>query len=118
MIAEVLLRDGFGPQPMFHVVLAEVDHHSDGSDSTGCSGRTAVGMAFFFPTYDTWRGPTLFLEDLFVLPSHRGRGVGVALLQRLVTEARARGCSRLSWQVLDWNEPAIQFYQRKFGTIE
>lgn len=85
--------------PPFECLLAEVD-------------GAAVGCALFFQTYSTWRGRIgLHLEDLFVLPEHRRRGVGTALLARLAGVARDRGCARLEWAVLDWNQPAIDFYR-------
>lgn len=94
-----LLRDGFGARPLFHVVLAE------------WSGA-AVGFAFYFFNYSTWQGkPGLYLEDLFVDPPFRGRGVGRALLVHLARIAVTQGCGRYQWQVLDWNEPAIRFYE-------
>ncbi len=94
-----LLRDGFGERPMFHVVLAEWD-------------GTPVGFAFFFFNYSTWHGrPGLYLEDLFVEPAYRGWGIGKALLVHLAQIAVARECRRYQWQVLDWNEPAIKFYE-------
>lgn len=72
----------------------------------------AVGFALFFQSYSTWRGrPGLYLEDLFVEEAHRHRGVGTALLRRLAALAVERGCARLEWAVLDWNEPAIAFYR-------
>jgi GNAT superfamily N-acetyltransferase len=94
-----LLRDGFGAQPFYECLLA--DH--DGQ---------AAGFALFFFNYSTWRGqPGLYLEDLFVLPELRGRGIGKALLERVAAAAIARGCRRLQWEVLDWNTPAIDFYR-------
>ena len=97
---EDLRRDGFGEQPRFHVALAE-------------DGGAAVGFALYFFTYSTWQGrPGLHLEDLFVRPSHRGRGLGKALLVELARVAVRRGCGRYQWQVLDWNAPAIDFYER------
>ena len=94
-----LVRDGFGATPMFHVVLAEWDGN-------------AVGFAFYFFNYSTWLGrPGLYLEDLFVEPPYRGYGIGKALLVHLARIAVERGCSRYQWQVLDWNEPAIRFYE-------
>ena len=96
---EMLVRDGFGAAPRFHVILASWDDQP-------------VGFAFYFFTYSTWRAaPTLYLEDLFVLPSHRRRGIGIALMRRLALEATERGCLRFDWQVLDWNEPSIRFYE-------
>jgi GNAT superfamily N-acetyltransferase len=78
-------------------------------------GDTPVGFAVFFPNFSTWLGrPGLYLEDLFVRPEHRGKGYGRALLVHLAKIARERGCGRMEWAVLDWNEPAIEFY-RKLG---
>jgi len=75
----------------------------------------AVGFAVFFHNFSTWLGrPGLYLEDLFVRPEDRGKGYGRALLVELARIARDRGCGRMEWAVLDWNEPAIQFY-RKLG---
>ncbi len=74
-----------------------------------------VGFAVFFHNFSTWLGrPGLYLEDLFVKPEKRGKGYGRALLERLAQIAQERGCGRMEWAVLDWNEPAIQFY-RKLG---
>jgi GNAT superfamily N-acetyltransferase len=76
---------------------------------------TPVGFAVFFHNFSTWLGkPGLYLEDLFVKPEHRGKGYGRALLVDLAKIARDRGCGRMEWAVLDWNDPAIQFY-RKLG---
>ena len=73
----------------------------------------ALGFALFFPTWSTWRGrPGIHLEDLFVVPEARGRGVGAVLLSAVAAAAVRRGCARLEWQVLDWNEPAIHFYKK------
>jgi GNAT superfamily N-acetyltransferase len=96
---EALLRDGFGPRPLFEVTLAE------------WSGEP-VGFALWFLAYSTWRAqPTLHLEDLFVRPAARGRGVGKAFMQHLARVAVERGCGRFAWQVLDWNAPSIAFYE-------
>lgn len=90
----------FGPRPVAEVVLAEAD------------GRP-VGFALFFPNFSTFLGrPGLYLEDLYVSPEYRGRGVGRRLLQHLAQLALARGWGRMDWSVLDWNEPAVGFYQR------
>ncbi len=97
--AEDLLRDGFSGTPRFFVELAEWD------------GQVA-GFAFWFFNYSTWQGrPGLYLEDLFVRPAFRGRGLGKALLVHLARLAVAEGCGRFQWQVLDWNTPALEFYQ-------
>jgi GNAT superfamily N-acetyltransferase len=90
----------FGPSPSVEVLIAEVD------------GSTA-GFALFFQTYSTFlTRPGLWLEDLFVRPEHRRGGVGNALLARVAQVAAHRGCGRVEWSVLDWNQPAIDFYQR------
>jgi GNAT superfamily N-acetyltransferase len=89
----------FGPRPVAEVLLAE-------------EAGTVVGYALFFPTYSTFRcRPALYLEDLFVEPTHRGKGHGKALLAAVARAAVERGCTRLEWTVLDWNEPAIRFYR-------
>jgi GNAT superfamily N-acetyltransferase len=96
---EGLLRDGFGPNPYFSCLIAEED------------GKPA-GFALFFYNYSTWMGrPGIYLEDLFVLPELRGRGIGKALLKRVAAVAVEKGCQRLQWEVLDWNTPAIDFYR-------
>jgi len=90
----------FGPRPFAEVVLAS-------------SGSTPVGFALFFHNFSTFLGrPGLYLEDLFVLPEWRGRGVGRRLLTHLASIAVERGCGRMEWAVLDWNESAIGFYRR------
>jgi GNAT superfamily N-acetyltransferase len=97
---EDLARDGFGERPLFKVLIAE--------DEDG-----PAGFALYFFTYSTWEGrPVLYLEDLFVRPAFRGRGIGRAFMRMLASEAVTRGCARFQWQVLDWNQPAIDFYLR------
>ncbi|MEY4406157.1 MAG: hypothetical protein RL345_623 [Chloroflexota bacterium] len=96
-----LLADAFSERPRFEVRLAEVD-------------GVVAGYAFFFMTYSSFLAkPLLYLEDIFVLTEHRGVGAGKALFDACVTEARARGCGRMEWRVLTWNEPAIAFYRRR-----
>ncbi len=96
---ENLLRHGFGARPYFQCLMAEWD-------------GAPAGFALYFYDYSTWLGrPGIYLEDVFVDPLLRGRGIGKALLQRLAEIALEEGCARLKWQVLDWNEPAIEFYR-------
>ena len=96
---EDLAQHGFGPHPYYQCLIAEHD------------GR-AAGFAFFFFDYSTWLGrPGIYLEDIFVYPELRGRGIGKALLQRVAAIALEKGCARLKWEVLDWNTPAIDFYR-------
>ncbi len=95
-----LLRDGFGEQPCFECLIAE---NEEGE---------AAGFALFFYNYSTWRGRSgIHLEDLFVLPRFRGLGIGKALLARVAARAAEQGCVRLQWDVLEWNQTAIDFYQ-------
>lgn len=96
-------RFGFGEESYYRVLLAEWN---------GKDGHQAVGFALYFFTFSTFLGrPTLYLEDLFVVPEFRGRGIGKALLKQLAQIALEKECGRMEWAVLDWNEPAIRFYQ-------
>lgn len=72
----------------------------------------AVAFALFYPSYSTWQGPCIYLEDLFVQEEHRGHGLGGLLLKTVAAEAYARGCKRLHWNALDWNTPALKFYEK------
>src|SRR5467141_3585103 len=90
----------FGEQPSAKVVMI-------------FESEEAVGFAVYFFNFSTWLGrPGLYLEDLFIRPSLRGKGYGRALLERLALIAQERGCGRMEWAVLDWNDPAIQFYKK------
>jgi GNAT superfamily N-acetyltransferase len=91
----------FDRNPVAEAILAEI------------SGRKPVGIALFYRTVNTFKGQIgLFLEDLFVEPDQRGKGIGIALLRHLGRIAMERGCNVIEWRVLDWNEPSIQFYER------
>lgn len=97
-----LIAHGFGAAPKYEAYLAEV---------AGLPGP--VGYAFVFETYSTFLArPTLYLEDLFVLPEHRGRGIGGRLLRHCVELAQARGCGRMEWSCLDWNTSAQAVYEK------
>lgn len=77
-----------------------------------------IGFAIYYIAYSTWKGPILYLEDLYVLPEYRGTGAGSKLFDEVVSIARERNCARMDWQVLDWNTDAIAFYERKGATID
>jgi len=95
-----LRRDGFGRRRYFEVLIGE-------------RGGRAVGYAIYYFAYSSFTcGPVLFIEDLFVLPKERGRGVGKALMVALARVAVRRGCEQMEWIVLDWNAPSILFYRR------
>ena len=97
--AAALRRHLFGERPAAEVLIAEV-------------GDAPAGFALYFPTFSTFVGkPGLYLEDLFIRPAYRGRGIGRAVLIHLSRLAVERGCGRLEWSVLDWNERAIGFYR-------
>lgn len=103
---EALAATLFGPKPTAEVLIADLDGE-------------AFGFALFFLNYSTFLGrPGIYLEDLFVRPGARGRGVGRALLGRLAAIARERSCGRLEWAVLDWNESAIRFYEKLGATAQ
>jgi len=94
-----LFGDGFGKGPVAECVIGSID-------------QSPQGFALYFSNFSTWLGKSgIYLEDLYVTPSARGHGLGKALLKHLAHIAVARGCGRLEWSVLDWNEPAIGFYK-------
>jgi GNAT superfamily N-acetyltransferase len=104
MTEELLAKNLFGPRPYAETLLAE-------------DGSRVVGFALFFHNFSTFLAqPGIYLEDLFVVPDQRGRGIGRALLERLAQIAIERGCGRLEWAVLDWNRDAIGFYERLGAT--
>jgi GNAT superfamily N-acetyltransferase len=100
MNSDLLRKALFGERPYAEVLIGEEDGE-------------ATGFALFFHNFSTFVGrPGIYLEDLFVKPEHRGKGLGRALLKRLAEIAVERGCGRMEWAVLDWNRPAIGFYEK------
>jgi GNAT superfamily N-acetyltransferase len=93
-----LARDGFGENPKLHALIAECD-------------LQPAGFAVYFDCYSTWIGPELYLEDLFVRPQYRGQGLGMALLTAVAKVAAEKNCRGMRWEVLDWNQNAIDFYK-------
>ncbi len=102
---ESMRRDGFGESPAYGFFVAAVE-------------TEIVGISLFYDRYSTWRGKCLYLEDLIVSQSHRRSGIGQALFERTLKKARDDGYRGMSWQVLDWNEPAIAFYNKYNAKIE
>jgi GNAT superfamily N-acetyltransferase len=98
-----LERDGFGPTPLFQIIVAEVDGE-------------IPGIALFYNRYSTWKGKTIHLEDLIVSEQYRGSGIGMQLYKAVMEEAKNQNVRRVEWNVLDWNTPAISFYE-KTGAI-
>lgn len=96
---------GFGNNPVWRAFVAEAN------------GRI-VGMSLYYIRYSTWKGCRLYLEDLIVTESWRGKGIGKMLFERTLQEAHEKGFSGMVWQVLDWNEPAIKFYNKYGAAIE
>ena len=99
-----LIDDGFGKDKLFHCFVAEKE-------------EKVVGMALVYPRYSTWKGPVIHLEDLIVTKEMRGTGLGTALLDEVVKYGNELGVKRISWEVIDWNEPAIGFYESKGAKV-
>ena len=97
-------KDGFGDRPLFECRLAEVDDQ-------------VVGMALYYPCYSTWKGPTFHLEDLIVTKKMKGKGIGTQLYNAFLKNAYELGVERVEWTVLEWNYPAIAFYQKSGARV-
>jgi len=99
-----LIRDGFGSVPLFHVFVAEVE-------------KEIVGIALYYYRYSTWKGKTIHLEDLIVKDKMRGTGLGYALYSEIIKQAKKDKVRRIDWNVLDWNTPAIEFYEKSGAKV-
>jgi len=102
---EDLQRDGYGKIPRFHCFVAEI-------------GAKIEGIALVYNRYSTWKGRAIHLEDLIVSKKKRGSGLGSALLDEVIKYAHHLGVKRVNWEVLDWNEPAINFYEKKGADVK
>ncbi|MEQ8470734.1 MAG: GNAT family N-acetyltransferase [Marinoscillum sp.] len=102
---EMMEKDGFGPAPIFGFILAE-------------ENGTIHGMSIYYWRYSTWKGKRIYLEDLIVTESKRGLGIGKLLFDQTIAIGKEQGATGMMWQVLDWNEPAINFYKKYNATIE
>lgn len=96
---EDLVRDGFSPNPLFHCFVAEVNDQ-------------IIGIALYYYRYSTWKGKTIHLEDLIVREKERGIGAGMALYKEVIKQGEKDGVRRIEWAVLDWNQNAIDFYEK------
>lgn len=99
-----LERDGFSEKPLFHTFVAELNDE-------------LIGMALYYYRYSTWKGKTIHLEDLIVKEAHRGTGAGLALYTEIMKQGKKDGVRRIEWNVLDWNEPAIRFYEKSGAKV-
>lgn len=99
-----LVRDGFGENPLFHVFVAEVENE-------------IVGIAFYYYRYSSWKGKTIHLEDLIVKDKMRGSGLGFALYSEIIKQAKKDNVRRIDWNVLDWNTPAVNFYENSGAKV-
>ena len=99
-----LERDGFGPNPLFQILVAELDGE-------------IPGIALFYNRFSTWKGKTIHLEDLIVSEQYRGSGIGMKLYEAVMAEAKKQNVRRVEWNVLDWNTPAISFYEKTGAVV-
>ena len=98
-------ESGFGNHPVWWGFVAELE-------------GVVVGFALYYIRYSTWKGQCLYLEDFLVTEAHRGKGIGALLFERVMQEAKEKGFTRMVWQVLDWNEPAINFYKKYDANLD
>jgi GNAT superfamily N-acetyltransferase len=116
------VESGFGPHPVWWAYVAEVDEASNITAAEAPSpleraGGEVIGFALYYIRYSTWKGQRMYVEDLLVTEPMRGKGIGKLLFNHLIEDAHEKKLNGISWQVLDWNEPAINFY-KKLGDVE
>ena len=99
-----LIRDGFSENPLFQCFVAEVENE-------------IIGMALYYYRYSTWKGKTIHLEDLIVKENKRGTGAGFALYKEIIKQGKSENVRRIEWNVLDWNTPAIDFYEKSGAKV-
>ena len=104
-----LVRDGFGEKPLFHVFVAEIENNQ--------KEKEIVGIALYYYRYSTWKGKTIHLEDLIVKEKMRGTGLGSALYAEIIQQGKRDNVRRVEWNVLDWNTPAVKFYENSGAKI-
>lgn len=102
---EELENDGFGDNPIYGLFVAEINNE-------------VIGIALYYEKYSTWQGRCVYLEDIIVTHMHRGKGIGHQLFQAVIDVAKKRNSARMEWQVLDWNEPAINFYKKYNANLD
>lgn len=102
---EVFVRDGSGNQPKYRAIVAEEEHE-------------IIGIALYYLGYSTWKGSMMYLDDLVVRSAHRNKGIGQLLFQELIEKAKEHQVNQLRWHVLDWNKPAISFYNKLNASLE
>ncbi len=107
---EHFVESGFGEKPVWEAFIAVSP-----STTMGDENENIVGFALFYTRYSTWKGQRMYLEDLLVTNAMRGKGIGKLLVENLIEECKLKNYSGLVWQVLDWNEPAINFYKKFDG---
>lgn len=102
---EAMEQDGFGPNPIYGFYVAE-------------RGGVIVGISIYYWRYSTWKGKRLYLEDIIVTEKERGNGIGKLLFEKTMIKTLEAGCTGMMWQVLDWNEPAINFYKKYHARMD
>ena len=108
-----LIRDGFSENPLFHCFVAEEDQDLSEDNPS----KKIIGIALYYYRYSTWKGKTIHLEDLIVKENKRGTGAGMALYSEVIRQGKRDNVRRIEWAVLDWNTPAINFYQKTGANV-